>query len=637
MTFLTELKRRNVIRVALFYIVAAWVLVQVAETVLPLFEVPAGVLRGLVILLVLGFLPAVILAWIYEVTPEGLKRDAEVEVSEQTRQKSARKLNWATLIVAVLAIGLLVSDRLLREPASPRPAAGQQAGQSVSEAGAMTADTTSDTTADAGSAIPDASIAVLPFADLSPEGDQQYFSDGIAEEILNVLSRIEALSVTSRTSAFAFKSQSELSIPDIAASLGVRHVLEGSVRKAADTIRVTAQLIDARSDQRVWSETFERQLTAQNVFAIQDEIASAITAALASRLDVRIDATPGAAGGTSDLDAYQAFLAGRDLFITRNYDNVARSIEMLEQAVAADPDFERARGWLAMAYIVAPLWGYLDRDFVALGVGAAEATLAADPANAEALAALGVARKRPPVSDYVGAIDYYEQAIAANPQMTTAHLWLALAWRELGFFDRATAAIERCLDIDPNYPMCLYTLAELAAMQGNHDEVVARLLRLFESSHQDPYPAFLGIIARHGDDVLLTLMLRELADVVGPGARWMVPELRRALSDAAYDRDAALARFETRLRAEFPHSPGVADPYAITAWRLAFRAYDRIPAEADSASWWWAVGYPGLAESPNRREAMIRARLPEYWREHGFPPQCRPIVMTSGADDFACD
>jgi adenylate cyclase len=473
---------------------------------------------------------------------------------------------------------------------------------------------------------------VLPFADLSPEGDQQYFSDGIAEEILNVLSRIEALSVTSRTSAFAFKSQSELSVPDIAASLGVRHILEGSVRKAADTIRVTAQLIDARSDQRVWSETFDRQLTAQNVFAIQDEIAAAITAALAQRLDVRIDATPGAAGGTRDIDAYQAFLAGRDLFINRNYDNLAQAIEMLEQAVEADPDFERARGWLAMAYIVAPHWGYFDRDFSVLGIQAAETALAVNPANAEALTALGLASFAS-ASDYAAAIDYYERAIAADPQATTAHLWLAQAWRELGFFDRAAAAADRCLDIDPNYPVCIITRAEIATMQGSYDEVLARLMKSFETSHQESYPQFLGIAARQGDEVLLTLMLRELADIVGPGSRWMVPELRRALSDEDYDRDAALARFEARLRAEHPESPGAADPYVVTAWRLAFRAYDRIPLITGSLGWWWGVGYPGLAESPHRREAMIQARLPDYWREHGFPPQCRPV----GADDFACE
>jgi adenylate cyclase len=630
MSLFAELKRRNVFRVGLFYVVTAWLVIEVAETVLPLFDVPDGVLRGLVVLLVIGLVPALGLSWIYELTPEGIKRDAGPSAADAQSSATGRKLNWATLIVAALAIGLLVSDRLLREPASTDTAIAQQAAHPDPEAGAMAQ---ADIPAYAGPVIADASIAVLPFADLSPEGDQQYFSDGIAEEILNVLSRIEALSVTSRTSAFAFKSQSELSIPDIAASLGVRHVLEGSVRKAADTIRVTAQLIDARSDQRVWSETFDRQLTAQNVFAIQDEIAAAITAALARRLDVRIDAAPGAAGGTRDIDAYEAFLAGRDLFINRNYDNLARAIEMLEQAVEADPDFERARGWLAMAYIVAPHWGFFDRDFSALGIQAAEMALAANPANAEALTALGFSNFAFSASDYAAAIDYYERAIAADPQATTAHLWLAQSWRELGFFDRAAAAAERCLDIDSNYPVCIYTRAEIATLEGGYDEAVAHLMKIFETSHQESYPQFLGIAARQGDEVLLTMMLRDLADIVGPGARWMVPELRRALSDEDYDRDAALARFEARLRAEHPESPGAADPYTVTAWRLAFRAYDRIPRISGSLGWWWGVGYPGLAESPHRREAMIQARLPDYWREHGFPPRCRPV----GADDFACD
>jgi adenylate cyclase len=625
-----ELKRRNVFRVGLFYVVTAWLVIEVAETVLPLFDVPDGVLRGLVVLLVIGLVPALGLSWIYELTPEGIKRDAGASAADTQSSATSRKLNWATLIVAALAIGLLVSDRLLREPASTDTAIAQHAALAGPEAGA-TAQAAAQ--AYAGPAIQDASIAVLPFADLSPEGDQQYFSDGIAEEILNVLSRIEALSVTSRTSAFAFKSQSELGIRDIAASLGVRHVLEGSVRKAADTIRVTAQLIDARSDQHVWSETFDRILTAENVFAIQDEIAAAITAALARRLDVRIDAAPGAAGGTRDIDAYEAFLAGRELFINRNYDNLGRAIEMLEQAVEADPDFERARGWLAMAYIVAPHWGFFDRDFSALGIQAAETALAANPANAEALTALGFSNFAFSASDYAAAIDYYERAIAADPQATTAHLWLAQAWRELGFFDRAAAAAERCLDIDPNYPVCIYTRAEIATLEGGYDEAVAHLMKIFETSHQESYPQFLGIAARQGDEVLLTMMLRDLADIVGPGARWMVPELRRALSDEDYDRDAALARFEARLRVEHPESPGAADPYTVTSWRLAFRAYDRIPRISGSLGWWWGVGYPGLAESPHRREAMIQARLPEYWREHGFPPQCRPV----GADDFACD
>jgi adenylate cyclase len=615
----SELKRRKVFRVAVVYVATAFVILQAADIMLPRLGVPEWAMSLVVVLVVLGFPLALVLAWALELTPDGV-RVTPATVKSDPAESAPSLLGKRTLVVTgvlvVLGIGLGAGWFLKPGDSGPTEPTTPLADPAAPDGAA--------------SAILDASIAVLPFADLSPEGDQQYFADGIAEEILNVLSRIAALSVTSRTSAFAFKSQSELSIPDIAASLGVRHVLEGSVRKAADAIRITAQLIDARSDQHLWSGTFDRELTAQNVFAIQDEIADAITEELARRLDVRIDAAPGAAGGTHDLDAYEAFLVGRDLFINRNYDNMLRSIEMLEQAVAADPDFVRARGWLAMAYVVAPAWGYVDSNFDALAVSAADTALAADPANAEALTALGLARRALP--DYAGSNDYYEQAIAADPQATTAHLWLAQNWRNLGYFDHATAATQRCLDVDPNYPLCLYSFAEIAAMQGNYDEAVARLMKVFESSHQESYPHFLGITQRQGDEVLLTLMLRELADIVGPGARWVVPELKRALSDEDYDRDAALARFEARLRSEYPDSPGARDIYTITAWRLAFRAYDRVPADA-VPSWWWAVGYPGLAESPRRREAMIQAGLPEYWRAHGFPPQCRAV----GRTDFECD
>jgi len=620
MNLFAELKRRNVFRVALFYIVAAWVVIQVAETLLPVFDVPDTAIRIIVLILALGFPLAVVFSWVFELTPEGLKRDKDVLVDPETKQQTAQRLNWATLIAAVLAIGLLMADRLLPEPAATRAPT------------AATENPIGDETVTADEGPDPASIAVLPFADLSPEGDQQYFSDGIAEEILNVLSRIESLNVTSRTSAFAFKSQSELSLRDIAEELQVRHVLEGSVRKAADTIRVTAQLIDARSDQQLWSETFDRQLTAESVFAIQDEIAVAITEALAGRLDVTIASAPSIAGGTENIDAYEAFLAGRDLFINRNYDNLVQSIAHLEQAVEADPSFTRAVSWLALAYAVAPSWGFDDREYFALATEAANRALAVEPENAAALTAIGNIE-----SDRALQLDFFERAIAVDPNATTAHLWLAQQWRTLGFFDRGSEAVERCLEVDPNYPVCIYTYAEIAALEDRYDEAATRLLRVFETSHQEAYPLFLGITAQSGDSVMLTLMLRELADLVGPGARWMVPDLKRALSSEEYDREAALARFEARLRAEFPDSHEAVDPYLVAAYRLAFRAYDRVPMTADIVPWWWAKGYPGLAESKHRREAIIDAGLPDYWHEHGFPPQCRPIVTTSGEDDFECD
>ncbi|QKK03058.1 MAG: hypothetical protein HND55_10640 [Pseudomonadota bacterium] len=235
MNLFTELKRRNVFRVALFYIVAAWVVIQVAETLLPVFDVPDTAIRIIVLILALGFPLALVFSWVFEMTPEGIRREKDAEVDPETKQQTAQKLNWATLIAAVLAIGLLVADRLLPGPTAPATPSPALANDAVTDA-ASTA------------TRPDpVSIAVLPFIDLSREGDQAYFSEGIAEEILNVLAGIDGLRVASRTSSFLFKNENK-SIPVIAETLGVAYVLEGSVRKAGDRVRVMAQLIGAGSD-----------------------------------------------------------------------------------------------------------------------------------------------------------------------------------------------------------------------------------------------------------------------------------------------------------------------------------------------------------------------------------------------------
>ena len=626
MSFFTELKRRNVFRVGLFYIVASWLIVQVAETLLPVFEVSDAVLRAIVLILVLGFVPALVFAWAFELTPDGLKRDSDADVDPEIKRRTANKLNWATLVVAALAIGLLVTDRMMPE--------STPAIEAITSVESGSEDQPEEVFPDAEKGPDPASIAVLPFADLSPQGDQQYFSDGIAEEILNVLSKIESLNVTSRTSAFAFKSQSEMGIRDIAEELQVRHVLEGSVRKAAETIRVTAQLIDATSDQHLWSETYDRNLTAENVFAIQDEIAQAITRELEQQLGVVIDDGAQVDGGTSDLDAYEAFLAGRDLFINRNYTNLPRAVTALERAVAADPDFARAHGWLAMAYVVSPAWGFEEREFRSLGRASARRALAIEADTASALIALGFASQMPPNPDFEQAIDYYERAIESDPQATTAHLWLSQIWRSLGFFGRAIQAVERCLKVDPNYPLCIYSSAEYESMRGNYEASIEKLRDVFSTEHEEAYPQFLGTVAANDDDFLMLLMLGELADMVGPGSRWMVDDLERALSDEQYDREAALDRLESRIRAEAPARGRDPDAYTRTAYLLAFRAYDKIPEnEGEADAWWWFPDYPGLNESPYRKQAMTNTGLPEFWRKHGFPPQCRPI----GEDDFECD
>ena len=305
MSLFNELKRRNVFRVALFYIVSAWLIIQVAETLLPMFDVPDGVLRAIVFILALGFVPALVFAWAFELTPDGIKRDRDARVDPSIKQQTAQKLNWATLAAAVLAIGLLTADRFLIQP-DPEP---------PSQPSAVALNGSPDEENDR---INPASIAVLPFEDLSPSGDQQYFSDGIAEEILNVLVRLEGLEVASRTSAFRFRDREDIGIPGIAGELEVRHVLEGSVRKAGDTIRVTAQLIDGETDKHLWSDTYDRSLTAENVFAIQDEIATSIVAALRASIELPDTSTPHVSVSTDNLDAYELYLQARGLFNARD-------------------------------------------------------------------------------------------------------------------------------------------------------------------------------------------------------------------------------------------------------------------------------------------------------------------------------
>ena len=268
-----------------------------------------------------------------------------------------------------------------------------------------------------------ATIAVLPFDDFSQAGDQEYFADGIAEELLNALAQVEGLRVTSRTSSFAFKGR-EASAGEIAQALGVRHVLEGSVRKAGETLRITAQLIDAQNDVHLWSQTYDRGLTAENLFAIQDEISQAIVAELQGRINLPA-ANP--ALQTDSTESYDAYLRGRSLIARRTADAVNAGIVELRRAAALDPDFAPVHSSLVDAYVLAFSYaGVSNADAGALAAPHAARALTLAPEAPEILAAKGRALS---VFDgnHLEAIDYYRRAIAANPNFADAHRLLALS------------------------------------------------------------------------------------------------------------------------------------------------------------------------------------------------------------------
>ncbi|HLF31258.1 MAG TPA: hypothetical protein VI566_09585, partial [Xanthomonadales bacterium] len=342
MSFLSELKRRNVFRVGVAYAIAAWLLLQIADLLLDNTNAPSWVIQSLFVVVGIGFVFALIFSWIYELTPEGVVRESKVPRDDSVTAHTARKLDYVTIALLLGAVTYLVLDRFVLEPP-------------VKAAAPMTAESVAAETAAGEPAAPMAepnSIAVLPFSDLSEAGDQAYFSDGIAEELLNLLVRVDGLKVASRTSSFAYKDESR-SIPEIAAELKVANILEGSVRKAGNRVRITAQLIDTRNDRHLWSETYDRDLV--DIFAIQDEIATAIVSALKDQLGVQATADAIVVeAATSNLDAYDLYLKGRTLFTARQ--DIAVAIQLFEQAIALDPNYARAWEGLAAAEAVADDW-----------------------------------------------------------------------------------------------------------------------------------------------------------------------------------------------------------------------------------------------------------------------------------------
>ena len=358
MSFFEELKRRNVFRVGVAYLIVAWLTLQVTDIVVPILELPDAFSKGVLLLLAVGFPVAIVLAWAFELTPEGVKKEKDVDRSASITQHSGRKLNTVIISVLSLAVVIFALDKFVwtsDEP--PAPAEGSEAVAAL-DTGPKT-------------------IAVLPFVNMSDDSDQEYFSDGLSEELLNLLAKIPELRVTSRTSAFSFKDK-DFTIAEVGEQLDVDHVLEGSVRRSGDTIRITAQLIEVATDAHRWSDTWDRQF--EDVFVIQDEIAAHVVDALRIQLLTDIPKAEVALP-----EAHALVLQGSFLFRQRNAPSIRQAIELLEQAVALDPDYSQAWVWLAIGRYVGTAMGVGDRvEAVPIVQEALDNALAADSNNASA-------------------------------------------------------------------------------------------------------------------------------------------------------------------------------------------------------------------------------------------------------------
>ena len=337
MNFFAELKRRNVFKVAAAYIIVGWLIMQAGEVMGPALRLPEWVNSTLAFFLILGFPLALVFAWAFEMTPEGLRKEKDTDGSQPLATTSGRKLNYT--ITALLAVALVYFVWESRYQTGPEPFSQEPTAQTVNpgdEQRALTPFTEDDS--------PDSnSIAVLPFANMSSDPEQEYFSDGITEEVLNLLVKIPELKVTSRTSVFSFKGQN-VDIPTVAEKLGVAHILEGSVRKAGNRVRITAQLIEAGNDVHLWSETYERKL--DDIFAIQDEIAREVVKALQIQL---LGEAPSAA--STNIEAYNLYLRGKHFATLGTRESSESSVVAFQEAIALDPNF--APPWVGLSTILA--------------------------------------------------------------------------------------------------------------------------------------------------------------------------------------------------------------------------------------------------------------------------------------------
>lgn len=462
MSLFNELKRRNVFRVSIAYIVMAWLVMQVADVILNNIVAPAWVFHVLLLFVAVGFPFAVFFAWAFELTPDGLKREYEVDRSQSITPHTGKKLDRMIIVVLALALGYFTYDKFIysssREAALLEARARAAAGQ------------------DATSGF-DRSIAVLPFINMSDDAGNEYFSDGLSEELLNLLAKIPELKVASRSSSFQFKGE-KIDVKEAAQKLNVAHVLEGSVRKSGKQIRVTAQLIKADDGYHLWSETYDRSL--DNIFAIQDEISAAVVAALKVEL---LGEVPKAE--VVNAEAYTLFLKARFLYSKWGKENFESAIEAFRQALIIEPEYAEAWASLSVAYLTQTTSGYRPRDEgLVLARDAVDRALSYNPGLAAAWARLSLIQSRFDW-DWAGAEASVQKALDLAPN---DYRVLSAAGSLSGTFDRledALAYYRRILDREPLELISLYNVAEVLLRQGRLEESEAAFRRLLELNPED--------------------------------------------------------------------------------------------------------------------------------------------------------
>jgi adenylate cyclase len=478
MSFFTELKRRNVLRVGIAYGIVAWLLLQVSDTLVPALRLPEWFHSGVALLLILGFPVALLFAWAFEMTPEGLKKDRDIDQSQSVAKVAGRKLDFVIIGLLVVALGYFGYDKFVLDP--------QRDAVLLESAGQQNTDTTAEfVPADLAAESVQPSIAVLAFVNMSDDSGNEYFSEGLSEELLNLLVKIPQLKVAARTSSFSYKDK-DVSVAQIGAELNVAHILEGSVRKAGNRVRITAQLIKADDGFHLWSETFDRTL--DDIFVIQDEIAKAVV----DELKIKLLGTMSEVRKT-DPEVYALYLQGNYFNNLRGKENLEKALAALKQALAIDPDY--APAWVSLnltyAYQLRAMPG-AQEEFRALQFEAIERALAIDENSASAWAALAY-QKRSYNWDWQGAKVAIDKALQLEPNNVNV---IGPAASIAGTFGRLSESIElfeKNVALDPLRLSSLRALGIRYMMVGRVDDAI--ILHQRVQALNPDYPSIHGDLA----------------------------------------------------------------------------------------------------------------------------------------------
>ena len=464
LSFFTELRRRNVFRVGIAYLIGSWLLAQIADLLIDNIGAPDWVMKTLFVVLALGFFLSLFFAWAFEMTPDGVKRESEVDRSRSIVKTTGRKLDRSIIVILVLALGYFAWDKFSTQPEAVAPVT-QVAPAAVEEA------------------VIDKSIAVLPFVNMSADADNEYFSDGLSEELLNLLAKVDGLKVAARTSSFKFKN-SEADIAEIGSKLNVATVLEGSVRKSGNQARITAQLIKVDDGFHMWSETYDRDL--DNIFEVQDEIARAIVDALKLPL-LGHNAQPLTSRSTDSFAAYDLYLLGRHHARQYTEPSLERARDYFLEALKQDPALAPAHAGLADTYVFLSDFGDLpEGEAIQLARSAAEKALSIDPDSPEANTSMGLLARG---DGYMTAAEkHFKKALEVNPGHVNALVWYRQVLNSQFKVNEAMALVERALVVDPLSSIVSRHHAQQLIMMDRFTEADDVIQAMIANNPDDPTP-----------------------------------------------------------------------------------------------------------------------------------------------------